>query len=466
MINRRSALRAIGMALIGTLTLVLITCPRRMLACVSGVISYLNGFRQLDVDGKAPEFVKGNRVKILFRGDRILPAMLSAIHAARRNLRWQVMLFNSDEAGRQLAAALAAAARRGVSVQLSFDRTQTTDGPPFALHPPGKRRELRQNMKRMLEELKSAGAVVLDNPAGIGRRATTRSQAARRLWDDLRDRICISANHADHRKIFIVDDEIAIVGGTNVGDQYLYHEPPDLELGMDQAAESRRAAGRPEAWRKWLDVAVQVRGPVVRDLAKEFSLRWSLLGGLSDPVPPTAKPCGNTPIQVLPQRPGDGHIAAKHLTLIGEAENEILVSSPYVSYDPILSALSRSAQRGVQVRLVTPGAYNDVELSRRIFRSLSSSLLKAGIEIFENNRRMIHSKIMVVDRRWVSIGSFNLNYRSSAHDFELNLLIDDKTVAQEMATEVFGTYFLDSQRLERPYRLRLNPVEQILVPFS
>jgi cardiolipin synthase len=452
--------------LMAAISLPLLARRRRILACLQGVVSYISGFEHIASVGVQGKFTRGNHLEILFRGDRILPAMLSLIRSAERTIRWQVMLFHPDEAGRQLAAALSDAARRGVMVHLSFDRSQTTDGPAFAPHPPHKKRRLRESMRNMIAELESAGAIVLDNRAGIGRKSTPASPAARRLWDDLSRRICISANHVDHRKLLIVDDELAIVGGANVGNQYLYHQPPNFELTMDQAAALRRRTGQPEAWQKWIDVAVQAQGPVVQQLANAFLLRWELLGGPSGPALRPAHPAGDRRAKVLSQRPGDVSLARGALSLIRDAQEEILISSPYTSYHPAMEALKKSAQAGVRVRLITPGEFNDVALSKRVFRSLTPGLLDAGVQVFENNRRMIHSKIMIVDRRWTSIGSLNLNYRSFVHDFELNLLIDGHDLAEEIATQVFETYFRDSEFLEIPYHLRLNPIERLIVPFS
>ena len=92
--------------------------------------------------------------------------------------------------------------------------------------------------------------------------------------------------------------------------------------------------------------------------------------------------------------------------------------------------------------------------------------MDAGIDIYENNFRMAHTKIFVVDKKWVSIGSFNLNHRSVDHDFELNLVIDSESFAKRVIERIFEPHMNQVNHLTKPYHIKQNIIDWFLVPFS
>lgn len=235
---------------------------------------------------------------------------------------------------------------------------------------------------------------------------------------------------------------------------------------MDLEAISSRESDLEEAWEKWLETAVLVEGLAVRQLVEEFNNRWEIIGGKTIPAESIPLESGQIGVQVLSQRPGNEEIAVSYMELIRGARESIFISSPYVSYEPALQLLMQAASRGVKVVFVFPGEFNDTPISTRIFRAYTRDLVPAGVQVYENNERMIHSKVMVVDNRWTTIGSFNLDHRSFNHDFEQNLVVDDSDFASEVIERIFEKYMSISTLLIAPYTRRLNLFERLILPFS
>ena len=448
--------------------LIFITPTSRRMAsrCVCAIVGYIRGY-PIDEDKiQLPSFTDYNDVTLLVNGNQILPTMLEIIERARQTIRFQVMLFHPDEAGKEVASALVEAAGRGVEVQLSFDMTQSINGPPYLRYSIETVKQRQQAMDALVQDLLQAGVSVMDNPTGTHFGVNDLSDQAAEVQRKVLEATCVAANHVDHRKILIVDGKLAIIGGANVGNEYLYKIPPDLEQRMDLEAISRLEADLEEAWEKWLETAVLVEGPAVRQLVGEFNNRWEIIGGESIPAENIHLESGEISVQVLSQRPGNEEIAVSYLKLIREARESIFISSPYVSYEPALQLLMEAASRGVKVIFVFPGEFNDTPISTRIFRAYTRDLIPAGVHVYENNERMIHSKVMVVDNRWTTIGSFNFDHRSFNHDFEQNLVIDDSDFASEVIERIFEKYMTISTLLNTPYTRRLNPLERLILPFS
>ena len=444
---------------------VLVT-PKRFFQCLHAPMAFVLRFRGDETSTPLPRFTEGNRAELLVNGSEILPAIMSAIESAERSIRWQVMLFQPDEAGMQIADALAAAAKGGVQVQLAFDIEQTARGTIAAPYSREKAQRFERDLPILLKRLRDAGVIVLNSPPGVDYDLDGVSESAYRMQFDIMRCSCISNNHYDHRKLLIVDDQLAIVGGMNVGNEYLYHVPPELSQDMLLEAVDRQEKGLSESWPKWQDAALSLEGPAVTALVQEFNLRWEVLGG--NPISPqgNGRAPGSVRAQVLTQRPGRGEISTSYYTLINGADEEILIASPYVTHDGILEALMEASRRGVRVALVFPGEHNDVGYARRFFRSRIARLLSAGVEVYENNLRMAHSKVVVVDGRWLSVGSFNLDHRSFDHDLELNIVVDDSSLAKDVKSRLFQPYMSQATRLTEPYDLRWRPLDWLIQPFS
>jgi cardiolipin synthase len=436
----------------------------RIMGCIKSIQRFMRGF-PISSEIELPSFTT-NDVRLLVFGNEILPAILNLVDTSKKSICIQVMLFHPDEAGKLIASHLESAARRGVSVRLSFDIRQSVKGPIYLPYQKQESKLRQAAMDTILNSLRHAGVLIQNNPPGVTSRSKELTPKTARIQQDLIKATCLNINHIDHRKIFIADDTSAMVGGTNIGNEYLYHIQPDINENMVVEAKRRDEISAEEAWQKWLDIAVMVKGPAAKLLSEQFSLRWEILGGDRYATASGSEDFGSTRVQVLSQRPGNEEIAAGYLDLIQNAAESIFISSPYVSYRPGLKALMAASNRGVAVDFVFPGDLNDVPVSARIFRSFTKELLDSGINVYESNQRMIHSKVMVVDHRWSTIGSFNFDYRSFCHDFEQNLVIDDRAFADQLINRVFKKYFEISTLLTDPYPETLPILDRIIFPFS
>jgi cardiolipin synthase len=463
-ISRLRSIFFIGCLLYGIAYTLLVT-PKRFLQCLGAPIAYLQRFSGNAISDQRPSFLGGHDVD-LFTNEQILAAIVNDIDEAQTLIQWQVMLFQPDEAGQHLAQAIVNAAQRGVRVQLSFDIAQSRYGSLVTPYSTEKRNLFDRNMAQILNDFELAGVEVLDSPPGIDFNLGPVSEEARALQETIERNACMSFNHYDHRKFLIIDHAIAFVGSANVGNEYLYEIPLDPAIGMFAEAEQRARQHQPEAWPKWQESMLRIRGPIVQSLSKEFNLRWEILGGHPVTLPAIVPEAGSVEVKMVVQRPGTGQISTYYLDAIRGAKENILIASPYVSHDLLLNALIDASRRGVEVVLVVPGDTNDVPISRDIFRSHTQHLLKSGIMIYENNLRMFHSKIMIVDNQWVTLGSFNLNYRSVAHDQELNLVVHSRQLADEIVKRIFEPYRQQSHKLEAAYSSALAPIYWIIAPFT
>lgn len=444
----------------------ILVTPKRFVQCLPGLAAYFRRDDRVATEAALPGFVPGNQARLLVNGNETLPVMLEMIHGAKESIRWQVMLFKPDAVGQELAGALAQAAQRGVQVQVSFDINQSVNGSIADSYPRHKKLEQNGAMQQILSEWNRAGVTVLENPPGVDFPLEGVSAEAAAIQRNIAQASCVNANHYDHRKILIVDDRLAMIGGMNVGREYLYRIPVNLHEDAALAVEKRKRENLPEAWEKWQDVMVQLEGPVVEVLIKEFNWRWEVLGGRPLAEKPLASITNGAAVQLLRQRPGVGEISTAYFDLIENAASEIYVASPFVSYDPVLQALVAARKRGVRVVFVYPDRHNPVEVSRRIFARRANALAQAGIELIFNSTHMAHTKMMVVDGQKTLIGSFNLNYRSFLHDLEAVVVIDDPVFAQEALSRVFIPYLENGIHVNEFMDTPWNPLNWFIQPFT
>lgn len=453
--------------LIASLALyVVLVTPRRTIQCLHGPIAFINRFYGDEAMASLPGYTDGNRVTLYVNGNEVLPAILNAIDNADESIRWEVMLFYPDQIGQEIAEALAEAAQRGVHVQILFDQKMSTQGTIIAPYPADVREEYQQNMSDMLDLLREAGVAVLDSQPTDEFPSNESPDDVYQTQMGIARSSCVRWNHYDHRKILVIDNELVFIGGMNVGKEYLYHIAPDISLDMVEEANQRMKQELDEAWPKWLDAVVSIDGPAVLALAHSFNIRWQVARGTPLPVPDSVEQAGESAVRVVFQQPGLPEISTAYLELVNNANDSIFIASPYVNYDVVLDALISARRRGVRVLLISSSTHNDVPSAVRALRIRSPQLLEAGIEYYENELRMVHTKIMMVDDRWLSIGSFNLNHRSFNHDLEANVLIDDPSLASQVMERIFAPYISSATRITVPYDIPSNLLDWFVEPFS
>jgi len=405
-------------------------------------------------------------IEPLVNGDEILPAILDLIRKSSSSIQFQVMLFHPDAAGMEISGELVEAANRGVSVQLMFNHRMSTSGSIAYRYPKERIRQFSKSFIRLKEQWENAGIQVLDNIAGLPKRSRVRNDGVAELEKRLREDIIFNFNHIDHRKFVIVDGKVAIVGGANVAEEYLYKIPPNFYLNMREASESRKKGNKPEPWEKWLDLAIKIEGQIILDLIKEFQIRWEILGGASIDIWQDENTTSIGKVRLLAQRPGHHEIASELIDRFNKAKESIYVASPYVSHPEIIAALCKAAKRGTKVVFTYPAKFNDIDLSVRIIRHFTIKMLEAGVHIYENNNRKVHTKLTIIDSSNAVIGSANLNYRSMVHDYELVLLIEDQELVAELETRTFNIYLRDSEKVTSAIGSGLTIFDRFSIPFS
>ena len=230
-------------------------------------------------------------------------------------------------------------------------------------------------------------------------------------------------NNRTHRKSLIVDGRVAFTGGAGIADHW------------------QGNARGPDEWR---DMQIRLEGPAVVPLQTGFAHNWQqttgeLLSG--DAYYPIIDASGPLAVQTLLSSPetGASNVRTMYYLSIVCARESIYIANPYFVPDPVaIETLIDAKNRGVDVRIMVSGIRNDNWLARHNSVRLFGRLLDAGIEIQEFNRTMLHHKTMVVDRRWVTIGTTNFDNRSFAHNEESNVCVFDRALAGQAARHLSG----------------------------
>lgn len=325
----------------------------------------------------------GNHVTVLRGGQEAFPAMLDAIAAARTSVCLETYILEADAVGDRFADVMCARAASGVAVRLIYDAIGCLGLP-----------------QSFLQRLRHAGVQILEYHPILP-------------W---KKRFVLSRR--DHRKILVVDDEIAFTGGINLSRHYV----PESEGG----------AG-------WHDVHCRVRGPAVLDLARLFRRVWVREGGLPYPISPASRPrqgavAGRSLARVLSNRKYRQRWAIRraYLHAINRAQRSISLMNAYFLPDRgICWALRRAVARGVRTRVIVPEV-SDVPAVAYAAQHLYGGLLRDGIEILCWPDRMMHAKTAVIDGAWTCIGSYNLDNVSLLYNLEVALEVLDAELGAAM----------------------------------
>jgi cardiolipin synthase A/B len=359
-------------------------------------------------------FVAGHRVTLLRDGARAFPAMLDAIREARTQVLLEMYWFDSDEIGRRFARALMDAAARGVEVAVIYDSLGSWEADP-----------------EMFSEMRQAGVGVLEyNPLAPWKKRFRIARLTRR----------------DHRKILVVDSRIGFTGGINLADVW----KPEQDGG-----------------RNWRDDMISVEGHCVAALAECFHHTWRGEGGapLKELRGEPGQSEGKLAVRVLGEnfRRHRREIARAYLYNIYRAERRIWLSNSYFVPDPrVFRALTQAARRGIDVRVILPGE-SDVPIVRYASRAMWSGLMRRGVRIFEWIPSILHSKSAVVDGRWSTVGTFNLDYLSLRNNLEVNVAVLDEGFGELM--EAAFKSDLEQCREVDPHEFIFRPLGDRLLEF-
>ncbi|MGA9523494.1 MAG: cardiolipin synthase ClsB [Myxococcaceae bacterium] len=318
--------------------------------------------------------VPGNRFKLLRDGVEAFPEMLDAIRIARRNIRLEVYMFIDDSVGELFARALTEAAQRGVQVTILYDWIGSFG--------------TRAAFFRRLRE------------QGVDVRAFKPLSFARGIGALIR---------RDHRKILVVDGEIAFVGGINLAAEW---------------APRGHGGG-------WRDDVMKVEGPAALMLERLFCASWRMeahkrlyrLRRRHAGRRQRLLTRGDANAVILSSRRA---IHRAYLRAIEHARESVMIANAYFLPDrKLLGALRDAARRGVRVQLILAGT-SDHPIVKWAGRALYDRLLRWGVEIHEWHDGVLHSKTAVVDGAWGTVGSFNLEPMSLRFNYEANLVFSDR----------------------------------------
>jgi cardiolipin synthase len=338
--------------------------------------------------------VTGNKVTLLIDGPATYDAMFKAIRGAKDTINFETYIFDDDELGRRFADLLLQKQAEGVQVNLLYDSVGCMTTP-----------------SAFFQRLRDGGIQAREfNPINPSK--------ARGKW---------LLSQRDHRKILIVDGKVAFTGGVNISNVYSssLSGGPSREQKGDHIQHS------------WRDTDVQIEGPAVAEFQKLFLETWAREQGPESNRNyfPTLKQEGNDLMRVIGSTPGQENRITymMYVSAFTYAETFIHLTTPYfVPDEQMMEALTHAAERGVDVKIILPGA-SDSALLFYAGRSYYTHLLESGVKLYERRTdSMLHAKTAVIDSIWSTVGSTNMDLLSFLNNDEVNAVILSRDFATKM----------------------------------
>jgi cardiolipin synthase A/B len=323
---------------------------------------------------------RGNRIELLQNGDQAFAAMIDAVRQAKHTVTFENYIYWSGHIGSQFARLLAEKAQQGVRVHVLVDWV-------------GAFKMSRASLKLM----RRAGAEV-------HRYHRPQKHSLHKF------------NQRTHRRELVVDGQIGFTGGVGFGDEWLGD-------GCSNGS--------------WRDNHYRIQGPLVAEMQSIFLDNWLTSSGEvlhGDGYFPALEPSGGHLAGLIRSRPRERITAARLtvLMLLHAARHSVCMSQAYFVPDrSLLKALTRAARRGVRVEVILPGHCIDYRIVRWASRARWGPLLEAGVRLYEYQPSMLHTKLLVIDQRWVLTGSANMDYRSLFRNDEILLAVCDEPFACE-----------------------------------
>jgi cardiolipin synthase len=376
----------------------------------------------IDEPAIEPQFVTvaGQELQIFAGAPGLIASLVQDIRLAQERVWIECYIFLEDEAGQAVSAALKDRARAGLDVRVLYDAIGSNS-----------------TSSDFFRDMEQAGVRVF---------------AYHTIWEAiLRNPIVKTLeyiNCRDHRKLMIIDDRVAYFGGMNI-----VHQVDD-----GSAQENKLPASA-----VWRDIHIRLEGDQAGLVADSFKRSWnrahwrrSIVGGATSVVMRSDSAHGSRRMHWLSFKRKTagadafstaaesirffdagpafkrGQVVSVFRGLMRGARSDVFMSMAYfIPAGRVLRSLVKARRRGVRVRAVVPGN-SDVKLVQWATRHIYGRLLRCGIELHERQRRMLHSKVMIVDSEWTMIGSCNLDPRSLWINQEFFALIRSKVLAQKL----------------------------------
>lgn len=334
--------------------------------------------------------VAGNQLTLLTSGEDKFRLLFEDIRKARHHIHLEYFNFRNDSIGYALFSLLSEKARQGVDVRVIFDDF-------------GNKSNNRPLKKRHLRLLNERGVEIIQ-------------------FDPIAFPYVNHVFSRDHQKIAVIDGLTGYVGGMNVADYYI--------KGLEEVGE-------------WHDVHLRIEGPVVKELQKDFLVMWNKETGqdllLETYLPETPETVSDSlssghRVAIVQRVP---HSAPKimrqcYIAAIKSARDSVRIINPYfVPPLRIRRALKNAVQRGVKVEIMIPGK-SDIPFTPEAGFYYANKMRKYGAQVYVFNNGFHHSKVMMIDGLYSTVGSTNLDSRSLRHDYEVNAFVFDKTLTAEL----------------------------------
>jgi cardiolipin synthase len=348
-------------------------------------------------------FYPGNKVDVFTCGADKFESLKADLRAARHYINMQYYIFEDDKIGNEIRSILIDRAHNGVKVRLIYDHVGS-----FNVR------------NRFFKDMRKAGIEAYP--------------FFKVSFPQLGTRI----NWRNHRKLTVIDGQIGYLGGMNVADRY-------IDGG---------------SFGSWRDTHVRVQGPIVASLQYSFAVDWTFMGRqLIELEPPCSEIEGaEIGAQLLTSGPSAqwSNIALTFHKAIMNAKQRIYIQTPYfLPTEGLLRALQAAALAHVDVRVMIP-RHSDSVMMNLASASYLAECMRAGIKIYFYEHGMLHSKMMLIDDEFCTIGSTNFDFRSFEHNFEANLFFYSRQFNNRI-TEIFKTDFMHCSRI-KPSEWRMRPI--------
>ena len=340
-------------------------------------------------------FSQGNSVRLLMSGRDKFADMFETIRQAKSSVHLEYFNFRNDSIASLLFDILREKRKEGVEVRALFDGFGNDSN--------------NQPLKK--EHLQKLHADSID----IYEFDPIRFPWVNHIWP------------RDHRKIVVIDGEVAYTGGMNVADYYI--------VGTEQVGE-------------WRDMHCRIEGPAVNELQQIFLRMWKRVTKetLTDPKYFQGKPAGNKMVGIANREPHTSNEIMRrfYVHALDAAQDSIKLVNPYFApTSSVIKALKRCAERGVKMDILMSSKY-DIPLMPDVVIYNMKKLAKRGARIWRYKPGFHHSKIMMVDGKFCTVGSTNLDARSLRYDYEINALIIDPEPTHELEER----FMLDTQKCD------------------
>lgn len=341
------------------------------------------------LSNKGIKTTTNNKLKLLKSGEEKFIDLFQEIKEAKHHIHLEYFNFRNDSIANALFNLLEIKAREGVEVRAIFDAFGN-----FSNNKPLKKKHLREIRNKGIEIVK---------------------------FDPLRFPWINHVFHRDHRKIVIIDGKIGYTGGMNIADYYIKGLP---KIG------------------DWRDMHIRIEGTAVNDLQDIFLDMWNRctkqdIGG-DDYYPlrkdTTVHSISAKKVAIVDRYPRKSPKIMREVytNAIENAKHKIQIINPYFTPTKKLKkAIKKAAQKGVKVEVMIPGK-SDIKFTPDAALYISNQLRKKGVDIYIYNGGFHHSKIMMIDSLFCTVGSTNLNSRSLHYDYEVNAFIFDKETTDEL----------------------------------